>query len=122
MKPQLKEGGTSSARHRQKTDLRQANSGRADRISHTGITRSAFALFSEETEMELDFRALERAAFSVVVAFAVILLAIVIQGKYPGLSSRFDDGMVPHTGNLPMCVFSAETFARDTSFACTAFD
>lgn len=115
MKPQPEEGGTSSARHRQKTDLHQANSGRADRTSHQDITRGAFALYSEETEMELDFRALERAAFSLVVAFAVILLAIVIQAK-------FDDGLVSRTNAMPICVFPEAVLARDAWFACAALD
>jgi hypothetical protein len=122
LKPLRKEGGTSSARHRQKTDLHQANSGRADRTSHTDITRSAFAFFSEETEMELDFRALEKAAFSLVVAFAVILLELVIQGKYPAPGSQFDDSLAPPTSAEPMCVFSEDVPGRDTSVACAAFD
>jgi hypothetical protein len=56
--------------------------------------------------MRLDFRVLEKVAFSFVVAFAVILLAFVIHEKCPGLTTQMDDVVLP-VGDYPaMCLFS----------------
>ncbi|MFC0397322.1 hypothetical protein [Paraburkholderia rhizosphaerae] len=70
--------------------------------------------------MGLDFRVLEKVAFSLVVGFAIILLAFIVYAKYPGLIKQIDDA-VPTMGDYPLLCLFRETVdcpLRFTGMCC----
>jgi hypothetical protein len=71
--------------------------------------------------MGLDFRVLEKIAFSLVVAFAVILLAFMVHGKWPGLTRQIDDVVVSMSSIPTMCLpFEEVDCPRRLSGMCCA--